>query len=402
MIRRGGMIVTKDWLALTWLVARREINDRTRAKSFWIASILLLVAVAAAAIIPSLLQGHHSTARVGIVGGPAAALAVTAREAGRISGTTVTVVSLPDVATAKAELRSGKVAAVLVGDSEVLIKQTSFNTGAGTLYGALSQIGGLQKLYAELPPTTATQIAEHGIALPVHGLSPPGRGLASRITGLSMAVLIYVIIFTYGIRITIGVGEEKATRVVEVLLTTLRPVQLLAGKVVGMGLLALAQIAAMVGLYLALGHALGSAQVRGASGGVVVVAGLWLVLGYAFYCTAYAAAGSLISRQSDAYNAALPLQLPLIVAYVLTYSVVYAPSVNAFYHVLAFIPLTAPVAMPVLAAVGAVPAWQVAVSALISVVATAAMARLAATIYSRAILRTGTRLKVRQVLRTAA
>lgn len=391
-----------NWWAMTWLVARREINDRTRAKSFWIASILLLVTVAAGAIIPALLQGHHATARVGIVGGPAAALAATAREAGQISGTTVTVVPLPDVATAKAELRSGKVAAVLVGDSEVLIKQTSFNTGAGTLYGALSQIGGLQKLYAQLPPAAAAGIAQHGIALPVHGLSPPGRGLASRITGLSVAILIYIIILTYGIRITIGVCEEKASRVVEVLLTTLRPVQLLAGKVIGMGLLALAQIAAMVVLYLALGHAVGSNQIHGVTTGVVLSAGLWLVLGYAFYCTAYAAAGSLISRQSDAYNAALPLQIPLILAYVLTNTVVYASNVNAFYHVLAFIPFTAPITMPVLVSVGDAPAWQVAVSAVISVAATAWMARLAATIYSRAILRTGTRLKVRQVLRAAA
>ncbi|HYK32940.1 MAG TPA: ABC transporter permease [Streptosporangiaceae bacterium] len=394
--------MSRDWWLMTWLVARREINDRTRAKSFWIASILLLVAVAAGAIIPALLQGHHSTARVGIVGGQTAALTATAREAGRISGTRVTVVPLPDVATARAQLRSGKVAAVLVGDYGVLIKQTSFNTGAGTLYGALAQIGGLQKLYAQLPPATATQIAEHGIALPVHGLWPPGRGLASRITGLSVAILIYIIILTYGIRITIGVCEEKATRVVEVLLTTLRPVQLLAGKVVGMGLLALAQIAAMVVLYLTLGHAVGSTQVRGASTSVVLAAGLWLVLGYAFYCTAYAAAGSLISRQSDAYNAAIPLQIPLILAYVLTNTVVYASSVNAFYHVLAFIPFTAPVAMPVLVAVGDAPAWQVAVSAVISLAATVWMARLAATIYSRAILRTGTRLKVRQVLRAAA
>lgn len=393
-----------NWWTLTWLVARREISDRTRAKSFWIASVLLLLAVAAGAVIPALLQGHHSAARVGIVGSQTAALAATAREAGRISGTTVTVVPLPDVVTAMAELRSGKVTAVLVGDpgDEVFIKQTSFNTGAGTLYGALSQVGGLQKLYAQLPPAAAARIARHGIALPVHGLSPPGRGLASRITGLSVAILIYIIILTYGIRITIGVGEEKTSRVVEVLLTTLRPVQLLAGKVIGMGLLALAQIAAMVVLYLALGHALGSAQIRGASVSLVLAAGLWLVLGYAFYCTAYAAAGSLISRQSDAYNAAIPLQIPLILAYVLTNTVVYAPTVNAFYHVLAFIPFTAPIAMPVLVSVGDAPAWQVVVSAAITLAGTVWMARLAATIYSRAILRTGTRLKVREVLRTAA
>jgi len=129
-----------------------------------------------------------------------------------------------------------------------------------------------------------------------------------------------------------------------VLLTTLRPVQLLAGKVIGMGLLALAQIAAMVVAFLVLGHAAGSTAVQGASTSVVLAGALWLVLGYAFYCTAYAAAGSLITRQADAYNV-LPLQLPLILAYVLAFNVLYASGVNWLYHVLAFVPFTAPVAM---------------------------------------------------------
>jgi ABC-2 type transport system permease protein len=135
---------------------------------------------------------------------------------------------------------------------------------------------------------------------------------------------------------------------------------------------------------------------------MIGVGALWLVLGYAFYCTAFAAAGSLITRQADAYNAALPLQIPLILAYLLTFTVLYATSVNAFYHVLAFVPFTAPIAMPVLVAVGAAPAWQVAVSAGISVVSTVVMARVAGAVYERAILRTGSRLKVRQVLRSAA
>ena len=141
---------------------------------------------------------------------------------------------------------------------------------------------------------------------------------------------------------------------------------------------------------------------RGTSAGVVVTGAVWLVLGYAFYCTGYAAAGALINRQADAYNASLPLQLPLILAYVLSYTVLYASSVNWFYHVLAFIPFTAPVAMPVLVAVGAAPAWQIAVSVVIILASTAGMAWLAGTVYERAILRTGRRLKVRQVLRSAA
>ncbi len=393
--------MTRDWWTLTWLVVRREIRERGRARSFWVASVLLLVAVAAAAVIPALLAGGQSTVRVGVVGSSVPALSATAREAGRISGAKVIVEVLPNVSAAKAGLRSGRLAAVLVGDTEVLINKASV-TGGSSAASILAEIGGLQRLYAQLPPAAAAAIARHGIALPVRSLSPPTRSLATRITGLTAAILIYVIIVTYGIRITIGVGEEKASRVVEVLLTTLRPVQLLAGKVIGMGLLALAQIGSIVAVYLVLGHAVGSPNVRGADTATVLMAGLWLVLGYAFYCTAYAAAGSLINRQSDAYNAALPLQIPLILAYVLTYSVIYASSVNPFFHVLAFIPFTAPIAMPVLVAVGAAPAWQVVLSAAIILAATVGMARLAGTIYERAILRTGSRLKVRQVLRSAS
>jgi ABC-2 type transport system permease protein len=392
---------------LIWLVARREIRDRVRAKSFWVASVILLLAVVAGVIIPAFTHGHRSTARVGIVGGQVAALTQTVKQAGQVSGTTVTVIPLPNVAAARARLRSGDLDAVLVGDREVLVKQLpvagSSSAGAtlpGAL-GALAEIGGLQRLYALIPPSDAARIASQGIALPVHGLVRPPLGLASRITGLAAAILIYVFILTYGVRITIGVGEEKATRVVEVLLTTLRPVQLLAGKVIGMGILAMAQIAAMVAAFLVLGHAVGSVAVQGAATSVVLAGALWLVLGYAFYCTAYAAAGSLITRQADAYNASLPLQLPLILAYVLAYTVLYASGVNWFYHVLAFVPFTAPVAMPVLVAVGAAPAWQQALSAAISIAATVGMARLAGTIYERAILRTGSRLRVRQVLRTA-
>jgi ABC-2 type transport system permease protein len=397
--------MNRNWWTLTWLVTKREINDRARAKSFWVASIVLLVGVAAGALIPALIQGGPSSSPIGIVGGPVSALTQTVREAGRASGTKVQVIVLPSVAVAKAELRAGKIDAVLVGDSQVLVKQQSYvgSPSGGTVAQALAQLGGLAKLFALLPPADAARIAAHGIALPVHGLiPPPTRGLAARITGLSVAILIYIIIIIYGIRITIGVCEEKGTRVVEVLLTTLRPVQLLVGKVLGMGLLTLGQIVAMVAVYLGLGYAVGSHVVSGSATGVVLVAGLWLVLGYAFYCTGFAAAGALITRQSDAYNAAFPLQLPLILAYVLTYTVIYAPSVNVLYHVLAFIPFTAPVAMPVLVAVGAAPAWQVAVSAAITVVSTVWMARLAGTIYSRAILRTGIRLKARQVLRTAS
>ena len=95
----------------------------------------------------------------------------------------------------------------------------------------------------------------------------------------------------------------------------------------------------------------------------------------------------------------MPVQLPLIIAYALSYIVIYANGANAFYHVLGFLPPTAPIAMPVLYAAGDVPLWQVAVSAVLCAVATVWMVRVAARIYTRSILRTGARVPLSHVLR---
>ena len=152
--------MNRQWWELTRLVTIREIRERARARSFWVASAILLIGVAVGAIIPAVNHGSHPTARVGIVGGPVAALSQTAREAGRISGTTVAVVQLPDVAAARSRLRSGSLDAVLVGDTEVLVKhQQALGTSSpgATLAGALAQIGGLQKLYAQLPRSVASR-----------------------------------------------------------------------------------------------------------------------------------------------------------------------------------------------------------------------------------------------------
>jgi len=131
----------------------------------------------------------------------------------------------------------------------------------------------------------------------------------------------------------------------------------------------------------------------------VLVGGVFIVLGYAFYCTAFAAAGSLVSRQSDVNTTIVPVQLPLILTYVLSSTVLYANGTSTVFHVLGFLPPTAPVAMPVLYAAGDVPAWQVAVSAVLCAVGTVWMARIAGKIYANSILRTGPRIGFRQAVR---
>ena len=389
--------MSRKWIRLTAIVAEREIRQRGRSRAFAVSTIVLLLVVAAAVVIPAIVAHTAKPQRVGIVGGQTAAMTGIVREAGRLVGTGVTVVPQPSLAAGEAALRSGQLDVVLVNDSEVVVKQVSVADSSGSgggLPSAIADVAGLSRLLGELPPGAA----DRGVTLPVRGLSPPSASLSRRLTGLFTVVLVWVLISAYGSQIAMGVGEEKQNRIVEVILASVRPIQLLVGKVTGIGVLALAQAALMVAVFLGLGAAVGSSLAHGAAPGIVICGAVFLVLGYAFYCTAFAAAGSLVSRQSDVGTVVLPVQVPLIVAYALSYTVIYANGANLFYKVLGFFPPTAPVAMPVLYAAGDVPAWQAAVSAVLLAAGTVWMARIAATIYGRSILRTGSRVRLRQVL----
>jgi ABC-2 type transport system permease protein len=380
---------------LTWLVARREIRLRAKTRAFVITTAILLIAVAVAVSLPAILSGNSKPDRIGVVGATTA-ISDIVTEAGRLSGGHAVVVSEPSEAAAEAALRGGGLSAVLLPGREIIVKQVPLGGVSGAV-GTLAQLAGLAKLVQTVPGAAAA--VAHGVTLPVRGLEAPSTSLSSRLTGLFTAVIVWVLISVYGSQIAMGIGEEKSSRVVEVLLSTVRPVQLLIGKVLGIGLLALAQAGSMLLVFIIAGFASGSSLVHGAELGVVVTGAVFILLGYAFYCTAFAAAGSLVSRQSDVNSTILPVQLPLIIAYALSYTVIYANGANTFFRVLGFLPPTAPIAMPVLYAAGDVPLWQVVVAAVLCAAGTVWMARIAVRIYSNSILKTGPRISFRQAIK---
>jgi ABC-2 type transport system permease protein len=383
-------------LHLTWLVARREIQLRAKTRVFVITTAILLIAVALAVSLPAILSGQSKPDRIGVVGGVTTTLSGIITEAGRLAGGQAVAVSEPSLAAAETALRNGDLSAVLVPGQEIFVKQVPVGGVSGSV-GTLSQLAGLAKLIQTVPG--AASAVSHGVTLPVRGLESPSKSLSSRLTGLFTIIIVWILISVYGSQIAMGIGEEKSSRVVEVLLSAVRPVQLLVGKVLGIGLLALIQAAAMLVVFIVAGFASGSSLVHGATLGVVIAGAVFIVLGYAFYCTAYAAAGSLVSRQSDVNSTIMPVQLPLILAYALSYTVIYANGANTFYHVLGFLPPTAPIAMPVLYAAGDVPVWQVVVAAVLCAAGTVWMARIAVRIYANSILRTGPRISFRQAIK---
>ena len=388
------------------LIAAREIRQRVRGRLFRVVTLLLVLGVGAAIVVPALTKGGHAHRTVGIVGSKSSDVRAVVQQAARTADTRVTVLPVVDEATAESDLRSGTVDVVVIGTQQVVTKTTVSTTDTSTTAAlARALAAGLaQRNAVQAAGLTAAQIAALRGARPVPliGLLPKLRNDTGRSAAALGVVLLFILLTQYNTWTMTGVMEEKASRVVEVLLATVRPVQLLAGKVVGIGLLVLAQAGLVVAVALGLAAAVGSDVLHGAGPSTVVTTLVWLILGYAFYSWVYAAAGSLAERQDQVQSLAVPIAAPMIVGYITALTVAGSGTASTFFVVLAYLPPTAPFAMPMLVGIGDASWWQVVLSALISVAATVAVARLAATVYRRAVLRTGRRVKLRDVLRTPA
>jgi len=386
----------------TGLVAAREIRQRIRGRMFRIGTLVILAVVAAVIVIPALNSGKAQTYRVGVVGALSAPLRAAVVAASRSIGTTVRLVPEAGLAAARADLRSGRVSLVILDARAVEVSKPVSATDtstSGQLVRAVSTTLGVDEA-VESARLSAAQAARLASArpLPVTSLQRGSASTSGRNTTTVGLVLVFVMLTQYNAWTLIGVMEEKSSRVVEVLLAAVRPVELLGGKVLGIGLVAFAQAGLVVAFALVLAKAVGSDLLHGTAPVALASTLAWLVLGYAFYCWVYAAAGSMAERQDQVQSLALPLSLPLIFGYVISLTVASSGNPSTFFDVLAYLPLTAPFAMPALVSLGAVTWWEFAASAAISVVCTVGVARLATGIYRRAILRTGRRVRIRELV----
>jgi ABC-2 type transport system permease protein len=388
------------------LVARREVRERVKGRTFRVGTLIILLAVAAAVTIPVLRKGAQSQTRVGIVGTLSAPLRATVASTGPAVGTKVTLVPEASLAAARRALGAGRVALVLVGARRIVVDQAYDPSDTSTtallvrvISSSVSLQGGLET--AGFSPAKALRLANPP-PLPVQSLKPPKHNQTARTTAVYSLILTYVLLTQFGTWLLMGVVEEKSSRVIEVLLSTLRTGQLLAGKVIGIGAVALLQAALIVGVALGLGAAEGSTLVHGTSPLEVVSALGWVVLGYAFYCWVWAAGGSLADRQEQVQSLAFPLQLPILFGYIVSITSLGSGQPSELVKVLAFVPFTAPFAMPVLVGLGAVTWWEFTVSVLIMLVSIGVVARLAGAVYRRAILRTGGRVHLRQLFARAS
>lgn len=381
------------------LVARREWNQRVRTTAFQISTLVSVLIVLAIILVPDMYGGGAERERtVGFVGERSAELPALVRATADQLGLAVETRAFGDEGAARAALRSGDVAVVLVGQRELIWKAQTDDQLAAVVTSAV-QIVERQEAIGELG--LMPEQAERLLAPPDLGstsLDPVTEERTER-EGLAMIGLfvLFLAIAFYGGFLLVGVVEEKASRVVEVLLSRLRPTELLGGKILGIGLVGLAQLALVaVAALVALRFSENPTATTTPSTVAWIV--VWFVLGYGFYSVLYATAGSLVSRQEEAQSIQFPISAILIVAYFVSMEAARSPE-SAAAIVGSLFPPTAPMVMIVRIAHGSVPLWQVVLSIAIVVGSIYGMVVLAGRIYAGAVLRIGPRLRVREAWR---
>ncbi len=384
------------------LVAAREIRERLRGRIFRVGTVVILAAVAAAIVIPVLTRTKAQPQQVGVVGSLPAPFRTAVLASAASVGTKVNLVHEPSLSAARSALGSGSIDLAIVQSRELLVNRAiganDTSTTAQLVLTLAQNLGVVEAMVAAKLSAAQASLLTNVKPLHVASIQPGKPKGATQTTSVVGVILVFIMLSQYNTWILIGVMEEKSSRVVEVLLAAVRPVKLLAGKVLGIGLVAFSQAALIVAFALVVASSVGSDLLKGTAPLVLASTLLWLVLGYAFYCWVYAAAGSMASRQDQVQSLAFPLSLPAIFGYVTALTAAGSGSASSLVKVLAYLPPTAPFAMPVLVGLRAVTWWEFAASVALSLVCTLGVAKLAASVYQRAILRTGQRVRLREVL----
>jgi ABC-2 type transport system permease protein len=233
------------------------------------------------------------------------------------------------------------------------------------------------------------------------------NGLGAFLLPFVLLLAIYMTVLIYGIYVMRSVIEEKSSRVLEVLLGSVTPMQLMAGKIIGVGAVGLTQIViwAASGALLGSGgyamarHLLGNTvQDAHLAPAVLILFPVFFILGYATYACLYAAIGAMVNSDEEASQFQFPVTLPLLFCMVFATAIIGDPNTPLAFW-LSMFPLTSPIIMFVRISVSMPPTWQIALSIAISLATLYGLVWLSSRIYRVGILMYGKRPSLPEILK---
>jgi ABC-2 type transport system permease protein len=385
---------TDRWAFL--LVARREFVERARDRSFKISTGVTLAFLVGFILVASL-SGGAKRYVVGVVGDESASSMRLARTATRSLGFSISVRSYETESAATSAVRKGVVQAAVVG-GEIVVKSTPQQQLVAALQVSIQQSQVRRALADNGLSSEQIDNALDRPAPQVRSLEPipPRRGQAASIAFVGVLAL-YGQLFAYGYWVASGVVEEKASRIIEVLLATIRPAQLLRGKILGIGTLGLCQLIVIGATGIAVALATGTLQFPAGAALAVVYVIAWFLLGFAFYSSLFAVAGAVVSRQEDLQATITPLSLIIVASFILGVQAVANPS-SPLAAVASLVPFSAPLTMPSRLVLGQASLATGALSATLTVAGALLLIPVATRAYSRAVLQSG-RVRLRDAFR---
>ena len=375
-----------------WLVVERELREAFRRRSFWLVAGIALVGSSAGMILPDLLADDGPDRREVALVGATPEVTAGLHDAADALGIEILVDELPDVRAAELAVDEGDADLAAVVGPEPLV---------------IVQAGEQERLVAVVRQTLRDQslagrLVEAGV--PSTDVGAVLAGAEARMQELDVdegsrrgsaalvATVLYLLLIMLMVQVANGTAIEKSNRISEVLLAIVRPGALLFGKVIGIGIVGVLTLAcAVVPVAVKIGA---GGDLPEGIGGVLVSGFAWFVLGLALYLVLAGALGALVERQEEAGTVTSPLSVLLIGAFLVGQNAADTP----LGAVLAVVPLTSPLVMPPRIAIGEATAPEIALSLVLGVLTVALVARFGVVVYRRAIVRTGHRLKLREVL----
>lgn len=384
----------------TWLVAVREVRERSRSRAFLAGLAVMLVTVVAMVVVPAVLDTTGGAKDVGVTGAIPAGLAPAIVVQGDVADTTVRVHRFDDLASGREAVRDDAVD-VLVVDAGRLEWRDRANEELRAVVTSAIQLVAVEERAAAagIDPDVLLRLVA---PVPVEDIEiglTEGRSPDDGTAAVVITALLLMAIFVYGNLVLTGVAEEKSSRVVEVLLARMPARTLLLGKVIGIGLLGLAQFVVTALAALAAVLLVDSVHIPALRGAVLAWVVVWFVLGYALYATAYGALGSLASRTEDAQSVAGPVGYLLVAGYWAAFLSVSDDPDSGWSRLVSLFPGTAPFAMPGRIALGATTWWEPWLGVALTVAAVVALVVEGGRVYTAAILHGGPTLRLREVWR---
>jgi ABC-2 type transport system permease protein len=375
---------------MTWLVVERELREALRRKGIWALVGLVFLGATAVVVVPELIPDRGGTADVTIVGDDA--IGVTEALEG-VPDPTITVTAAPDRTAAALALEEGDadLAVLLRGEGvpELLVEDE-----------ATELVAIVREVVANR--VAATRLASEGIDLAevtaafadatpeITLVDAEQAGREGGAFALTMVLYLVTVILTA--QVASAVAVEKSNRVSEVLLAIVPPRSMLAGKVIGIACIGLVTLLAGA-LPVTVRFVLGGDLPEGL-GRTILVSAAWFLSGLVLYLTIAGALGALVARQEEAGAVVTPLTMLLVAGYFAAIT----SSDSVLGLVLGIFPLTSPMVTPFRIAVGAGSIVEYVVSIVVLLVSVVVVGRVAVVVFRRAIVHTGERIKLRQVL----